>query len=62
MVPIALISAVPLAAPVIVAAWLGGVYGLSRAIFGRVARKHAVRLQQTFDELGELIERLVRQA
>lgn len=50
-VPISASIAVPALAPVFVLGWLGGVFGLTRAIYRRAARRRAERLQRVFDAL-----------
>jgi hypothetical protein len=55
-VPIVLSAAAPPPAPVILGAWFAGVFGLTRALYKRGARRRATQLQALFDALAEEIE------
>jgi hypothetical protein len=51
VLPILAAVAVPYLAPVLVVGWLGGIYGMTRAIFKRAARRRAEALVKLFDAL-----------
>jgi hypothetical protein len=54
--PIFASLALPMLAPVFIIGWLGGIFGLSRAMFKSAARRRAVALQTLFDVVGAEIE------
>ncbi|MBK7197723.1 MAG: hypothetical protein IPH80_35195 [Myxococcales bacterium] len=54
--PIAAAVAVPVLAPVFLLGWLGGVYGVTRALYRRAARRRAAALQRLFDALAAELE------
>ena len=60
MLPILASMAVPVLAPVIVIGWLGGMFGATRKIFKRSAKKRAIALQQLFDIVAAEIEKTLR--
>ncbi|MBA2541146.1 MAG: hypothetical protein H0V17_16010 [Deltaproteobacteria bacterium] len=62
-VPLALgITFIPVLTPVFMAAWLGGTWWGSRAVFKRVARRRATQLQAIFDALVVEIEDAIAKA
>ena len=61
MLPILASMAMPVAIPVIVLDWFGGIYAGTRALFKRSARKRAENLQRVFDAVAaEIGKTLVR--
>lgn len=62
ILPIFASVAMPLAIPLIALGWFGGIYGGTRALFKRAARKRAEALQQVFDALVAEIDKTLRSA
>lgn len=52
--------AVPVLAPVFFVGWFGGVYGLTRTIYKRAAKRRALALQSLFDLLEAEISKTLR--
>jgi hypothetical protein len=50
-IPIVASLAIPLAVPVVVLGWLGGVFYGTRRLFQRAAHRRATRLLQLFEAL-----------
>jgi hypothetical protein len=57
--PILASVAVPVLAPVFILGWLGGIYGTTRWLYRRTARRHARRLQALFERLITEIDALL---
>jgi len=57
--PIFASIAVPVLAPVFILGWLGGIYGTTRWLYRRTARKHAQKLQALFERLVVEIDTLI---
>lgn len=58
--PVFASMAIPVLAPLFFVGWLGGVYGGTRLLFKRMARKRAALVRQLFDALSEEIEAATR--
>jgi hypothetical protein len=54
--PVAASLAFPMLTPVFVVGWLGGVYGVSRSLFRKIARGRAKHMQKLFTLLIEELE------
>lgn len=59
MLPILATAAVPVLAPVFFVGWLGGVFGGTRLIYKRVARRRAEQMQQLFEAVCEEVARSI---